>query len=409
MNKSDKINKRKLIIGIDPGIWCGIAAIDFDANLVFFDCKRGFTINEIIQKISSVGTPEIVASDVRPAPHFAKKLASKLNVSVYVPKVLLGSHKKRELVQKYLSDQGIDPKNPHIYDALAAALKAFNYYKNKFMRINSIKSNYQIDINELKNYLIKGIKIKEAISKSFINKEKIVTKKYVKVLNNEKKTNEKIIELFDEIKKLTAENEKLRKEIRNLKSEILILNEVQKKKNREFEIEVRKDRIIQLQKREIEDLVLRQRKLSNIKNSKKIRNRYKTIKDLADKGRIIILKPLKKFTFKFVGDAVKNSVIKEGDIPVLLDASCGGRSTAQNLIKANIKAIIACTPMSHQAEEEFLKYEVPVLNSAQIKIEWMGDIPYIKTKAMKEITRAVSELSSKSKLDLESILLSSKE
>ena len=184
---------------------------------------------------------------------------------------------------------------------------------------------------------------------------------------------------------MILENEDLQKEVTNLKFEIQFLKNSFKKINEESEIEARKDRIIQLQKREIESLELELRKLKKPVESKKIGKNLKNIQELAEKGEIIILKPIKKFAFDHVEDAIRNSKISVGDIPILMDSSGGGRSTSQILIKSNIRAIVVNNPMSHEAEDQFYKNDIPILNSEKIQIKWAGRIPYINAKEINDI------------------------
>jgi len=406
----NKKYKRKLIIGIDPGISCGIAIIDFNAKPILLDSKKGIAINDAIKIISNLGTPEIIASDVNPMPQFVKKIATKLNAQIFTPRVPMTGIKKRELVTKYLSNQGIRLKNLHIFDALSAALKARNYYKNKFDQIDALKIKSEIELNVLKSSLIKGIKIKEAI-KSFDEKEpkKAPRIKRLKKLDKND-SHKKIVKLIKKINRLILDNEDLQKEVTNLQSEIQFLKDLLKKNNEEFEIEARKDRIIQLQKREIENLSLELRKLKKPISSKKIGKNLETIQELAQKGEIIILKPIKKFTFDHVEEAIRDLKISIGDIPILLDSSGGGRSTSQILIKSNIRAIIAGNPMSHGAEDQFFENDIPILKSEKIQVKWAGRIPYVNAK---DINDAIVEIKSRSKKVRnklkESIILNSEE
>ncbi len=405
----NKKNERKLIIGIDPGISCGIAIIDFNANPILLESKKGITMNDAIKIISNLGTPEIIASDVNPMPQFVKKIATKLNAQFFTPKVPMTGIKKRELVKKYLSNQGIRIKNLHILDALSAALKARNYYKKKFDQIDALKIKSETELNGLKSSIIKGVKIAEAI-KSFDEKE---PKKAPKITNlkelDKNDSHKKIMKLIRKINGLNSDNEDLQKKITNLQSEIQFLKDLLKKNNKKYEIEARKDRIIQLQKREIESLGLELRKFKSLKSKKNGKN-FKTIQELAHKKEIIILKPIKKFTLDHVEEAVRNSKISGGDIPILLDSSGGGRSTSQILIKLNIKAIIANNPMSHEAEEQFFENDIPILRSEKIQVKWAGRIPYVNAK---DIDDVIVEIKSRSKKirnkQRKSIILNSEE
>ena len=407
MKNSNNRYKRKLILGIDPGTTCGLAVIDLNARPFILISKKAISMDEIIHEVTRLGKPILVASDVSPMPEFVKKVASKLNASIFTPKVSMRGNKKREVVQRYLSNQKIRLKDIHEIDALAAALKAHNHYKNKFDQIDALKSNSQIDLDEIKSCVVKGMQIKEALKSHEKNKK--MKKMGKSVLRNprvDKSSHKRIIELCLIIKKLKMEKITLHEEVKRLKSEISMLKELSRKKSEEFEFEVKKDRIIQLQKREIETLSMQLRKLKLAKRTKKAEN-IDTVNKLVAEGKMIFLKPVRKFTFENVNYAINEFKIKEGDIPILLDASGGGSSTAQSLIRAGIKAIIACTPMSHQAEDKFVEHNVPVLNCKQVRIEWIDKNPYAGTE---EINKAIREVEAKllwkrHELNMESFLL----
>ncbi len=127
--------KRNLIVGIDPGITCGLAILDLDANPIVLKSEKAISVSDIINQIMDIGKPIIVAADVTPTPDYIKKVASKFNSTIFVPKVLMKGEKKRELVNKFLHEHELFIKDAHIIDALAAALKAYNYYKDKFIQI----------------------------------------------------------------------------------------------------------------------------------------------------------------------------------------------------------------------------------------------------------------------------------
>ena len=400
MRNFDSKNNRNLIIGVDPGITCGLAVIDFDANLIVLKSKRATTINEIIHQVTDLGRPMIVASDVRPTPGFVKKVASKLNALIFVPKVLMKEDKKRELVQKYMVDYDERIKDTHTGDALAAALKAYNYYKDKFLQIEFSKKNSQMDLDKIRGLVIKGMKIKEAIDS--LKKEKKIDSTitiHQKRKSIDKKIRDNLIKKSMEIKKLKTENKKLIDEIKRLEFEILKSREFTERKNKEFESAIMKDRLIQLQKKEIKSLNTRLRKLESPDLNIKEEN-IEVIEQLEAERKIIFLKPIRKFSFSYVNEAINKFCIASEDVPILLDASGGGRSAAQSLIDVGIKAIVTCTTMSHHAEDRFIEKNVPVLPSKQIEIKWIRNKPYVVTKAFdKAIQRIQSILLNRDRFD----------
>jgi len=382
--------KRNLIIGIDPGITCGLAILDLDANPLVLKSEKAISVNDIINHIIDLGKPIIVATDVTPTPEYIKKVASKFNSTIFVPKVLMKGEKKRELVKKFLHQHELHIKDAHMIDALAAALKAYNYYKDKFVQIE-IKQDPKIDLDNIKSSVVKGMRIKEAID--FLKKEKEI-KKFKVPLKRKKvgsRISEKLSQKSIEIERLKTENKNLIKEIEKLNDEILRLRAFMKSKNKEIELEAFKDRLIQLQKREIVNISKKLRKLE-VKEINQKEN-LDIIDQLETDQKIIFLKPIKKFSSAQVNMAIYNSNIKSGDIALLLDASGGGSSAAQSLIDVGIKAVIFCNPMSHLAEYKFINENIPALSSKQLNIKWVNNKPYIETNEINNMIK-------KGKLDL---------
>ncbi|WP_455277810.1 DUF460 domain-containing protein [[Eubacterium] cellulosolvens] len=388
--------KRNLIVGIDPGITCGLAILDLDANPIVLKSEKAISVSDIINQIMDIGKPIIVAADVTPTPDYIKKVASKFNSTIFVPKVLMKGEKKRELVNKFLHQHELFIKDIHVIDALAAALKAYNNYKNKFIQIKN-KQEPDIDLDNIKSAVVKGMRIKEAII-SLKNKKEIKkirpTLKKKKIVSN---VSEKLFQKSIEIERLKTENRNLINKIENLNNEISRLGVFIKKKNKEIELEAFKDRLVQLQKNEIAELSKKLRKLE-IKEIIQKEN-LDLIDQLEIDKKIIFLKPIKKFSYAQVNTAIYKSDIISGDIVLLMDASGGGGSTAQSLIDVGIKAVIFCNPMSHHAENKLISENIPTISSKKLNIKWANNKPYIDTDEInKAIKKAKSDSSKKKQL-----------
>jgi predicted RNase H-like nuclease (RuvC/YqgF family) len=388
--------KRNLIIGIDPGITCGLAILDLDANPLVLKSEKAISVSDIITQILDIGRPIIIASDVTPTPDYIKKVASKFDSTTFVPKVLMKGEKKRELVNKFLHEHELFIKDTHVIDALAAALKAYNYYKDKFIQIEN-KQDPDIDLDNIKSAVVKGMRIKEAI---YSLKKKKEIKKIKPTLKRKKvvsRISEKLSQRSIEIKGLKTEKKNLINKIEKLNNEISRLRTFIKKKNKEIEVEAFKDRLIQLQKREIAELSKKLRKLE-IKEINQKEN-LDIIDQLETDQKIIFLKPIKKFSSTQVNMAIFKSDISSGDIALLMDASGGGNSAAQSLIDVGIKAVIFCNPMSHHAENKLISENIPTLSSKKLNIKWVNNRPYIETNEINNaIKKAKSDLSKKKQL-----------
>ncbi|MEM3507283.1 MAG: DUF460 domain-containing protein [Candidatus Bathyarchaeia archaeon] len=392
MEKS--IPKTKLIVGIDPGVTCGVAILSMDAKPILIESAKGINKHKLIKKISRYGKAVIIASDVAPASDFVKKIASTLNSILFLPERPLEVLEKQAIVNKYTSFHRIEIKDPHSRDALAAAIKAYQHYKSKFDQIESLIKNKELKVplEDIKLLVIKGKPIKKAIKSFETNLEKteesFQDKSFEKPFSLKKENYEET--LIEKLKALKIQNEELKEQVKILKEKVKELNEILIKEKIRYEKEVWKDRIYQIQRMEIEALRNRlneaMKELEEYKEKLSLKERLTQAKLKED---FIRLKPIENFTKDGIEKASKLYGINPGDIVLLLNGSCGGSSTAKFLASKGIKAVVTCTNMAHQAIEKLLEYGVKVIPSNKLKIEWIDGFPFISindfSKAFKDL------------------------
>lgn len=137
-----------MIVGIDPGIKVGYAAIDLNGRLADAGCVKQKDAGKIAGIIAEAGTPLVVATDVNPAPELVKRIASIFHARVHVPSHSMTRESKMII--------GRDIMNPHIRDAYAAAIKAYRKFKNRFKRIETV---YPERAEHYKELVLKGYAI----------------------------------------------------------------------------------------------------------------------------------------------------------------------------------------------------------------------------------------------------------
>jgi len=57
-----------------------------------------------------------------------------------------------------------------------------------------------------------------------------------------------------------------------------------------------------------------------------------------------------------------------------------------------LKAVVACTPMSHEAEEELKDSGIALLSSSNLHVEWIEGYSYISAKELKTAIESVGKL-----------------
>jgi predicted RNase H-like nuclease (RuvC/YqgF family) len=389
---------KQLFIGVDPGTNCGVAIITTNSKPLLLTSRKQLTRGQITRMIMEYGFPLVIASDKKPVPEFVRKLANMIDGVLFTPDSLMEVSEKRALSRIYAEKWGIKIKNSHIRDALAAAIKALNHYQHKFSQIEheAQKNGRDIPIDEIRASVIKGTPIHRAIqqvkAKQTKSNEPLIyeerkseksdkrhdisttqLKKFEKKINFYKKQNQ---QLQASNKMLIENSVKLKKRIKNLTDAL----EYEKQKTSEA---IATDREFQQIRSEIlrlhHQVAQKQKQIRILEEELEI---IQAFKKLEAKGDVILLKPIETFTREGIEKAAQLYSLQQKDAVILLDASGGGTSTAKELLKHGIETVVTVTAMSHQAEETFEKFEVPVLSSLDLEVEWISGYPYARSNKL---------------------------
>lgn len=114
------IERKRTIVGFDPGTTSAIAVLDLDRNVLLMKSVRNAGFDEIVGEVSSVGKPVVVACDVSPAPEVVRKLAASFDAHLSVPEMSMEVEEKAKLARAF------GPEDNHQRDSLAAALGCAN-------------------------------------------------------------------------------------------------------------------------------------------------------------------------------------------------------------------------------------------------------------------------------------------
>jgi hypothetical protein len=343
------------IAGIDPGTTVGIAILDLHGEIRDISSFRNFSADDIVDHLLNFGIPIIIATDVHDVHHTVEKISAAFGCKTFAPSTSLSVKEKNEITKEYTF------ANAHERDALASVLKAYDHYKTKFENIDA-----RLEDRGAKNLssAVKTLVLKDYTVKSAIDaltheeepEEKIIPKKTPHKRNNllEKKIIERLRgynrELSEKIKTLERKNKQLRRKNRK------IFNEIDKEVRRSKIIK-EKERTIQALSREIE------RKKKEILELRMIIKGLKGIRSLELLEEAYTVKILDYFTKMSINDLDRKFKIKKGDILLIRDPSGGGGSTAELLVKKQIRALILENQerMSHNARQVFENEGVPLL------------------------------------------------
>ena len=143
---------RYLIVGVDPGTTTAVAALDFSGGVVGVTSSKGLGLSGVIEYVTSLGRPSVVACDVASPPDFVSKVAASFGAVLFHPQEPLTVGEKIELTR------GFEVGDSHQRDALAAAIVAYSRFRNKFEKIDSLGLD-----DDVKHLVLRGTAIGKAL------------------------------------------------------------------------------------------------------------------------------------------------------------------------------------------------------------------------------------------------------
>lgn len=398
---------KQLFIGVDPGTNCGLAIIATNSKPLFLTSRKQLTRGQITRIIMEYGNPLVIASDKKPVPEFVQKLANMVNAVLFTPDSLMEVAEKRAIARTFAEKWAINIKNSHIRDALAAAIKALNHYQHKFCHIEREihKKGFDIPVDAIQARVVKGTPIHKAIqhvkakytpsteSRSADEKKARKSESHDDASPIQLKKIEKKIEFYKEqIRQLQASNKLLRKNSMKLKNKIEDLTDALEYEKQKTLEAIATDREFQQLHSEILRLhhQVAQKQSQNRILEEKLES-IQAFKKLEARGDVILLKPIETFTREGITRAAQLYSLQHKDIVILLDASGGGASTSKELLKHGIETVVTATAMSHQAEETFETFGVPVISASELQVDWISGYPYARSDILSAAIRRKSK------------------
>jgi predicted RNase H-like nuclease (RuvC/YqgF family) len=160
-----KSGMKRLIVGVDPGVTVGLAALSLDGLPVSVESRRNWAFSDLIKTISELGEPTIISSDVTPASALLGKLSVKFSAVLFAPLMSMTADEKRQTARAYAALHGLKLGNAHEIDALASAVKAYRHYEKKFGQVNLRvkKQKLKVSADDAKDLVVRGHTLKRAI------------------------------------------------------------------------------------------------------------------------------------------------------------------------------------------------------------------------------------------------------
>ncbi len=438
--KPDKINNthRGIIVGFDPGLTVGLAILDLNGNLISLVSCKEIRRSEIISHIISYGKTVLVATDVYPIPKTVKKLATTLNSKIWSPYKCMSIESKTDIVDSYLQYENNKlleiRQNAHERDALAAAVKTYRDFFNKFQQITKRAGKAGLDdvaIESIKILVINGVSISNAIKQiteeidkensisknsdknSVINEvSEVVTKSLgteintIEFTSDDSKDTQNINKSnYDNvvISRLKHKLKSQKRNIDNLKRKNILLEEDNRYYNAQIsKLQSKVDKLHNnytkkiLQKKEVSSKIAIIKRLQEKYNKEKSRrieleNELKSLNEIKpfkiSKNNLPV-KIIQFFTKEGIKEACDKWEIGKGDIVLLKNSEGGGSQTALMIIKLGVKAVITMDKISDPAESIFEENMVPLIPANSMKMKSMTEFYLVNSKDFKfEIER----------------------
>ncbi len=396
--ETSNIKDKYIIVGVDPGTTVGLSALDLEGNILAIISKRSFSMSDVKEEIRNYGYPLIFASDVNPPSGFIEKLSTSFDSILYLPQLSIPVKEKNELTKE------LSVTNAHERDSLSAAIKAYINYKNKFVQIKSkIPEELSGYSSRIIGDVLRGMSIKEAIDK--LREE--LTKKEDEIKIEQRPPEEVVIEQLKIIDNYKEKQNTLKKDFEKLEAESTVLKrKLEEKESTIISLERKLIDVLDQQKKEaLKDNVIKSKnfEIASLRKSLDLlkakvnslteeNKRLKELKPLMESEDITIGKVLTVFSVEGIRHLVKNMDLMEGDVVYLKDPTGGGAEAAKLLSDIKIKAILFTGKLSHQAQEEFVEGEIPLIDSKDIKMEVIAKFVLLDKEKFELVYKREKEL-----------------
>lgn len=366
-----------IIVGLDPGTTTGIAALNLQGDLVDVISSRAMSSSDVIEWIAARGKPLVVATDVFPTPGAVEKVKRSFNATLFSPGSDVPAEEKIALAKEF------GYKNDHERDALAAASSAFKRYKNKFMQVEK-KVPPEIDPDEVKALVVRGYSIENALAELTAQPLTEAEAKEPEVAEPSSTPEASAIrsqnqQLAEQVKTLRAYVDDLKADLAENDEVVSRLNDRLQNMKEKTAREIKRDHEIKIRDKEIERLrsLLRSERKYTKKLKKSLVRQKKTeqIEEIKGLQRLTLLEA---FSREAVAKALEQGRVGHGDLVFLVDASGGGKNTAELLIAQGIECVITDSDMAPAVREYFLESGIPVFSSKELPVQMVDRLPFVR-------------------------------
>jgi predicted RNase H-like nuclease (RuvC/YqgF family) len=365
----------RVLVGVDPGTTTAVALVGLDGHLLDVTSTRTADTAEVIEWIIERGRPVLVAADVTPMPNTVEKIAASFDAPGWVPDSDLPVDEKQHRTR----EEGYD--DDHQRDAMAAALYAFDHYRETIERATS-ETPPNLDEGEVAARVLAGDSLQAALSALTETEEpepEEPTHEPRELTDEERR----IRDLESQVERLQAHVSDLQAELEEKDAEIEEYDEELSKARREERQEARERReVTQLEwendrlETELEEQRERadslEEKLERLKELWKLD--HSNFADVSRGRDLVAVKPVDQFTVDALETAHEEYGIAAGDVVYFRDASGAGRSTAELLAEFDPRVVLRSGGLSDAADDVLFEHDIPVGPADDVTIREVDEL-----------------------------------
>ncbi len=371
--------RKKTVVGIDPGSTSAFAILDLKGKVLEVFSEKHMGSKEIIKRISDIGKPVLVATDKEKLPSSVEEIGRSFGSEIFTPEEDMSVHGKKEITRKH------DYENLHERDALAAALNAYNSFKNKFRNIEARMDdlNLQELTPEVKESVVigKAKNVSEAVETVLGGHEEDEDqdeeiKKEVETDLEEKIDNYRkmVIQERKDKKKLKEHNRKLKKKVEELEDEASKAKLEKNKAEEGIRKELMKDKEVKKLERNLRS---KGKRIENLEGERRELENYidrlKTFEELRKEGKV----PVRE-----LDELTEESLASEGrelslhNSIIYTERLKGGEGSLIDTLKENgVEALI--TEMDDEQADEFVSKGIYVSSPDELELKERNGVKYI--------------------------------
>ncbi len=329
------------IVGIDPGTTAAYAIVDFEGKVLMYYSSKELGLQGVLAAVVERCVPLIVATDKAKVPGFVAEFARKVGAKVVHPDGDLKREDKRVVVQEYSERHAEEiDGDSHECDSIAAALIAFNKYKEWFMKARAFIEVNGLQLREAEFFsLALKSELRFGLVKDLLLKPSVERTMMAQAISGNRITPKEFTRLYERMLGIVEEKERVERVLRGTRQElgrlskenVFLARKPLKFQEKLDQMLVFKEQRLRVQQQEIEKLMQMNRELRG-----KITELYQFI---ADASKYVVVKKMNSLGQKEFAERMGCFGFTERDVVFVNSVSVHSEQVLRWLAQKNISIV----------------------------------------------------------------------